>query len=173
MWYKIDILRLAWQLLPPVLRCGLTLSLLRALTAPLRELQEGLSEYRSGVVARLVTTANAQNIERALNAVFHLTDGQIRLEVESGDGAAYWHKQSEGVDGVTLHAAGGAWLMLRYKDEVSYGERTVVMVPTFLCTDVDAEADKYEGENLREIRTLLRQYMPAGRTYRIEIYDYD
>ena len=74
---RIDYVRFVWQLLPPVLRSGVLLSLLRVLITPLRYLQERLSAYMEGVSSRLNITANVQYIQKALNDAFYLTDNQI------------------------------------------------------------------------------------------------
>lgn len=49
----------------------------------------------------------------------------------------------------------------------------IVHVPTFLCTSTDKDEDKYGGRNYNEIKNILNIYKPAGRTFGIELYDYE
>ena len=69
MWYKLDILRLAVQLVPPVLRCGILISLLDVLTLPLRQIYGRFTALREAVDRRLDITAAVQYMEKALNDV--------------------------------------------------------------------------------------------------------
>lgn len=165
--------KLAVQLLPPVMRGGLTVALLKVLTLPVRHIYDQLTARRKKAKRRLLTTANVQSMEQALNDAFFLTEGQIRIESTEGDSAVYWHRKGETPHALYLHGQTGEGMTLRWKEECSYEDSFVVMVPTFLCTSEDAEADKYGGNNLREIKNLLSYYKPAGRTCRIELYDYE
>lgn len=173
MWYKIDIQKLGHQLLPPVLRSAVLLSLLKVLLSGIRSVYELFWSYRSSVKERLDTTAQTMSIEAALNGAFYLTDGQIRIEADTEEQCDYWHLLSEGVEGETLYMLGGTGKPLKQKGEKSTSYSFVVYVPSFLCTSMDADEDKYGGENLKKIKTILNTYKPAGRTYRIEIYDYE
>lgn len=159
--------------MPPVLRGGVMVALVKVLTVPLRYLYDQLTERRKNAARRLLTTANVASMEKALNDAFYLWDSQIKIESGEAENATYWHWQREGQEARYLHPRGGAGLRLKRKGESSYGESFVVWVPTFLCTSEDALEDQYGGKNLREIRTLLSYYKPAGRTYRIELYDYE
>lgn len=173
MWWKIDLVKLAVRLLPPVLRGGLTVALLKVLTLPLRHLYDQLTERRKNTDRRLLTTANVASMEKALNDAFYLTDGQIRIESTDADERVYWHLRGETQHALYMHQKTGEGMMLKRKGESSYRDSFVVMVPTFLCTSENADEDKYGGKNLREIKNMLSYYKPAGRTYRIELYDYE
>jgi len=173
MWYRIDILKLGRQLLPPLLRGVTLLSLLKVLLSGIRSVYELFSSYRETVTERLGTTAQTVSIEAALNSAFYLTDGQIRIETDTEEVPDYWHLKEEGEDGTVMNLLGGTWRTMKAKGEKSYKDSFVVYVPSFLCTSTDAEADEYGGEHLRRIRTIVNTYKPAGRTYRIEIYDYE
>lgn len=173
MWYRIDIVRLAVQLLPPILRCGLLIALLKALVTPIRHAYGRFMEYRAVVAGRLDITACVQYMEKALNDAFYLCDRQIYIETLEADSAMCWHLKAEGQPAAYMHGKDGAAMLLRHKWEVGCKDSFVVCVPSFLCTSLDAVEDKHGGGHLRKIKTLLDYYKPAGRTYRIEIYDYE
>lgn len=173
MWYRIDILKFGRQLLPPVLRSAVLLALLKVLLAGIKSVYELFGAYRESVEERLGTTAQTASLEAALNAAFWLTDGQVRIEADTEEKPDYWHLVEEGAEGEYLYMAGSAWHTMKLKGEKSYEDSFVVYVPSFLCTSLDESEDKYGGENLKRIKTILNTYKPAGRTYRIEIYDYE
>lgn len=172
MW-KIDFIRLATQLLPPVLRGAVLLALLRVLVVPLRGLYDRFTAGRETTAARLDTTANVQYIEKALCDAFFLHDGQIYIETPVERPAPALYFKSEGRPPACLHEAGGTPYYVNAPGEAFHDAAFIVRVPTFLCTDFDPERDEYGGRHLAAIRTILNVYKPAGRTYRIELYDYE
>ena len=165
--------KLAVQLLPPVLRGRLTVALLKVLTLPVRHIYEQLTARRKNADRRLGTTANVMYMEKALNDAFYLRERQIRIEDTEAEDTLFWHRREEGQKAFYLYRRTEKGVALKRRGESSYRESFVVWVPTFLCTSEDADEDKYGGRNLREIRNLLSYYKPAGRTYRIELYDYE
>ena len=165
--------RLAVQLLPPVMRGGLTVALLKVLTLPVRYIYEQLTERRKAADRRLGTTANVMYMEKALNDAFYLKERQIRIESTEAEDTLFWHRCEERQKDNYMYRRAEKGVMLKRRGECSYRESFVVWVPTFLCTSENAEEDKYGGRNLREIRNLLSYYKSAGRTYRIELYDYE
>ena len=69
--------------------------------------------------------------------------------------------------------SGSSLLYVRAYDDVPKEASFVVYVPSFLCTSTNASEDKYGGQNLTTILNLLNHYKPAGRHFRIEIYEYE
>lgn len=69
--------------------------------------------------------------------------------------------------------SGNPPLYVRAYDDVPKQPSFIVYVPSFLCTSIDAAEDKYGGQNLTTILNLLNHYKPAGRSFRIEIYEYE
>ncbi len=173
MWWKTDLLKLAVGLLPPMLRGGLTVALLKVLMLPVRYMYDLLTARRKNANRRLGTTANVASMEKALNDAFFLTDGQIRIDSGDNDDRTFWHLKTEGQESATLWKATEKGTVLKRRGEASYKDSFTVWVPTFLCTSTDSTEDKYGGHYLREIKILLNYYKPAGRTYRIELYDYE
>lgn len=173
MWYKLDILRLAVQLVPPVLRCGILISLLDVLTLPLRQIYGRFTALREAVDRRLDITAAVQYMEKALNDVFFLKDGRIYIVSNVSDGTVYCHYESERKENVYMGTTAETPLLLRYDGEADHKASFTVYVPTFLCTSLDAEEDEYGGVHLRTVMTWIDYYKPAGKTYGIELYDYE
>ena len=173
MWWKTDLLKLAVGLLPPMLRGGLTVSLLRVLMLPVRYIYNKLQARRKTADQRLGTTANVVSMEKALNDAFFLTDGQIMIESGDADDRVFWHMKADGQEPATLWMKTEKGTVLKKRGEASYKDSFTVWVPTFLCTSTDSTEDRYGGRNLRDIKILLNYYKPAGRTYRIELYDYE
>lgn len=176
MWYRVDIMKLAVQLLPPILRCGFTVALLRVLTLPLRYVQGLFASYMAEVSGRLNITASVQYMEKALNDAFYLMDGQIYIEsVMVSSDSQYFRLEAEGMDAQHMGTEGEAPCYIYNETDVRPGEEVNfnVYVPTFLCTSLDASEDKYGGENLRKIKSLIDYYKPAGRKYGIILYDYE
>lgn len=85
--YNIDFVRMAVHLLPPILRGGFMVALVRAFLIPIRYVYGRFLEYKNGVDGRLDTTANVQYIQKRLNDTFYLTANQIYLE--QGDAGSF------------------------------------------------------------------------------------
>ena len=73
MWYKLDIIKLGFQLLPPILRSKVLVALLKAMLRGIRDLYNWFYCYRSHVLNRLNITAGVQYIEKILNDAFFLS----------------------------------------------------------------------------------------------------
>lgn len=175
MWYKVDFSRLAVQLLPPILRSRFLVSLLRVMTVPLRCLYGEFLSLKADADNRLVIAGNVQYLEKALNDAFYLNDRQIYIETpEERERIDYMYFSSELRDVGNMHSrAEGVPSYFVMKDEGPVPVNFIVMIPTFLCTSTDRSEDKYHGRNLKTITGILSIYKPAGRTFGIELYDYE
>ena len=171
MWYKIDFTELARQLLPPVLRSGVLMALLKVLVSPIKYLFAQFDSYRTAVEQRLERTANVQYLQKVLLDAFFLKENEIYIESGEEQPRTVLYQESEGQ--APAYVGGTATFVLRQPDEVPVHDTFVIYVPSFLCTSITPAEDQYGGANLRTIVNLLNQYKPAGRTYRIEIYDYE
>lgn len=162
------------QLLPPILRSPFLVALLRVLAAPFRYVCEQFTAYRATVAQRLCGAAYVQYLEKVLNDAFHLTDGQIYIETPEDEPPVWWHMKAEGQTPPYLYTRRtGSGLVMKQGGESSYRDSFIVCLPSFLCTSTDPAADKYKGEHLQTVKNLLAYYKPAGRTYRIMLYDYE
>lgn len=173
MWCKIDFTRFVQQLLPPILRSKVMMALFRVLITPVRYLYDKLLSYKDSVSSRLNITANVQYIQKALNDAFFLTDNQIYIETAEEERTPPFYFQSEGQAANYFYWLGNTSFYLRKPDDVPLKETFILFIPSFLCTSLTASEDRYKGENLQIIYNILNYYKPAGRSYRIEIYDYE
>ena len=102
------------------------------------------------------------------NDAFYLTDGKIYIESVMVKHAMLMDAQYIGTEGEA------PFYMYHVTDtHPGDGVNFNVYVPTFLCTSLNVGEDKYGGENLRRIRSLIDYYKPAGRKYGIILYDYE
>nr|DAY41157.1 MAG TPA: hypothetical protein [Bacteriophage sp.] len=171
MWYKLDIIKLGFQLLPPILRSKVLVALLKAMLRGIRDLYNRFYNYRSHVLNRLNITAGVQYIEKVLNDAFFLSEHQIYIVSADQRVQTVLHFKSEGL--TPVYVSGNPPLYVRAYDDVPKQPSFIVYVPSFLCTSINAAEDKYGGQNLTTILNLLNHYKPAGRSFRIEIYEYE
>jgi hypothetical protein len=171
MWYKLDIIKLGFQLLPPILRSKVLVALLKAMLRGIRDLYNRFYNYRSHVLNRLNITAGVQYIEKVLNDAFFLSEHQIYIVSADQRVQTVLHFKSEGL--TPVYVSGNPPLYVRAYDDVPKQPSFIVYVPSFLCTSIDAAEDKYGGHNLTTILNLLNHYKPAGRSFRIKIYEYE
>ena len=171
MWYKLDVIKLGVQLLPPILRSKVLVALLKAMLRGIRDLYNRFYSYRSHVLNRLNITAGVQYIEKVLNDAFFLSEQQIYIVSADQKVQTALRFKSEGF--APVYVSGSSPLYIRAYDDVPKEASFIVYVPSFLCTSTSAAEDKYGGQHLRTILNLLNHYKPAGRSFRIEIYEYE
>lgn len=176
MWYNVDLRRLGVQLLPPILRSKAMAALVYCLTAPIRWVLAQFSVWREQTDEALGTNATVASIEAALNRLFFLRYRQIYIETPDWEErATTLYLQQERQADTYMRMAGEekpVYMVEAVEDvpEVNF----TVMVPTFLCTSTESRtADEYGWRYLTQIKQLLDKYKPAGRTYRITLYDYE
>ena len=162
MWYRFNPFRFAEQMLPPLLRKPVLLALLRAMLRPLHSLLDRFATMREQVRIRLNTTGQTFSLEGALNEKYHLPRGAIYL-TDTEDKRLYLYFQREGRSPWHLRKAGEVDEMtyLSFANEGKHEPDFIVHVPNFLRTE--------EAEIIR----FITRYKPAGRTYKIEYYDYE
>ena len=178
MWYKIDITKLVLQLLPPILRSRFLSALANVMTVPLRHLYSQFCSLKKDAEAQLNITGNVQYLEKALNDVFFLHDQQIYIitpeEKEEENVRAFHFISERQLPNHIFMEQEGQGFSLQTHAENSGFANFIVMVPTFLCTSTMArEDDRYQWEHLWKIKNILKTYKPAGRTFGIELYDYE
>lgn len=173
MWYKVDFTRFVQQLLPPILRGKVLTALFQVSVTPLRHLQDKFLAYKEEVSSRLNITANVQYIQKVLNDVFYLTDNQIYIETSCDVVVPILYFKEEGKSAIQLYEKERTAIYVWTASETVSTDTCIVYIPSFLCTSLDTNKDEYKGKNMQVIYNLLNYYKPAGRTCRIEIYDYE
>lgn len=174
MWYGIDFVRFVVQMLPPLLRSRLLVALLRVLTVPLRYIHDLFLALKDGTDTKLSITGNVQYLEKALNDAFCLTDGQIHIGTPAEERRPAFYLEKEGNPRIFHTMEEGTGYMVLLRGETRQRVNFTVRVPTFLCTSTESKAaDKYGWRHYRVIKNILNIYKPAGRTFGIELYDYE
>lgn len=171
--YRVDFIRFALQLLPPILRGGVLMALLKVMVLPVRHVYDAFVAYRERTNSRLYMTGNVIFLQKVLNDEFRLSDNQIFIETPEVVAATVMFLKCEGQEPWYVGLDYGKALLLSFPDEMPMRENFVLHVPTFLCSSLNEGEDEYGGVNLRRIKKLLDYYKPAGRWYRIELYDYE
>lgn len=171
--YGVDIIKFAWQLLPTVMRGGVIMALLRAMVLPIGFVYDAFMTYRKRKNRLLCMAGNVMLLQRVLNDEFCLKDNQIFIETPEDEGATTMFFQYEGKPPFYVGVYDGMALTLRFPQEASVREDFTLWIPTFLCTSLDNNEDKYAGVNLRIIEDILSYYKPAGRWFCIKLYDYE
>lgn len=171
MWYRVDFIKLAVQLLPPILRSRFLISLLSVMTAPLRQVYGRFCILKDSVDSRLNTTGSVVCLENALNDAFYLTDRQIHIETpDEKDAPVFWFADDIQEPNTMYLLSEDKGFMLENVVSANF----IVKVPTFLCTSADSrDDDRHEWRYLATIKNILNTYKPAGRTFSIELYDYE
>lgn len=163
MWYKIDIYKLAQQLLPPVLRRKKLFAFLSVMLLPFAVLLSLFLRFRQQSLDKLNTNGQVIYIEKALNDRFFLKNREIYItDVVTN---TFLYKRSEMQAPFYLHMRGEnatkEFMNMRYEDNTGNDGNFMVNVPSFLS--------EYEDE----IRNLIEYYKPAGRSYVLNIYEYE
>lgn len=169
MWYNVDFNRWVRQLLPPILRSDILIAFIKVLVVPIVYLHRLFLAWCQDVNARLDASGSVILLEKYLNDAFFLKGRQIYIEDATDDSRMYLHFAHEGQPAAYVNDRFHLW----QDGEVPSRPNFIVYVPTFLCTSLDKEEDKYKGEHLRRITNILNAYKPAGKRYGIMIYNYE
>lgn len=173
MWYRIDFTKFCRQMLPPILRSAFLLAIIRAMIVPFKYIYARLQDLKGNVDDGLNTTANVIYLQKALNDAFFLTADEIFIDTPNEENKRVMYFEAENQARLPLYFSGGEALYLTNDGEYTAKYNFTVYVPTFLCTSLDKEEDRFKGVNLMRIINLLNKYKPAGRTYQIKLYDYE
>ena len=174
MWYNIDFTKFALHLLPPILRSKVLMSLLKVMLTPLRYIYSLFKALKEGTDNTLNISGNVLYLQKAMNDAFFLKNDQIYIDTPDEGNKRVLNFRSENQPHISMNkkSEGKAQaLWQRHESTVKYN--FVVHVPSFLCTSIDMNEDKDRGMNIRIIMNILNKYKPAGRTFSIEIYDYE
>lgn len=162
MYYKLDLIKLARQVLPPVLRGKRLFALIRILLLPFVFVYKQFVAFRKEALGKQAVTGQVLMIEKLLNDHYALTNKEIYLS-DAPLTNIYLYKQKENQIPVVLYRSSEEQGMryLLYEREGQYDANFTVNVPSFLA------------DSLEEIKWLVDHYKPAGRTYKIHLYEYE
>lgn len=159
MWYRIDIFKFSAMLLPPVLRKSRIFALLKVLVCWFAQLQREFLVYREDARQRMALNGQVIYIEKALNDYFLLQNPDIYISDISSFQRTFYVPQDEN----TAHIYDRDSLKVTYLSNGSENAQLkfIVNVPSYLA------------DRIQDIRNIIDYNKPAGRTYTINIYDYE
>lgn len=159
MFYKIDIFKYAFLLLPPPLRKKKMFAFLKVLTLPISYLHDELMKYRDLCESRMSVNGQVIYIEKTLNDYFLLQNKDIYISditelyrpVYLRNESPSHYFQNEGSQKHTFLHNGSSNGLLKF----------IVNVPSYL------------DNRIEDIKNIVEYNKPAGRVYTINIYDYE
>lgn len=166
MWYDIDIFKLGEHLLPPVLRRHRLFALLCVLLLPLRLVASAFKAYRKVCFDKLTVNGRIIYMEKILNDRFFLKHREIYIDDLAEDDLILVKRTEAGYPTVYVGKrleTGFGPVYLRKRSEGRLGGDYTVYVPSFLN----------KPQYMTAIKNLLDYYRPAGRNYKIKIYEYE
>lgn len=172
MWYDIDFQKLCRQFLPPVLRSKHITALINVMIVPLVAIYTQFRSLKALTDNRLNITGHVFPLETAMNTACDTTDIYIESTLEDLGVALWW--QREGVEPTYFvkESEGQEGVIMTFSAEKEQDKNFVVYVPTDRCTSLESQKlDEFDWYYLTKIKNILDSYKPAGRTYRIELYD--
>ena len=156
MFYDIDIYRWAWLLLPPVLRRTRLYALLCVLLLPVHQMLNSFRSYRESAIRRVNVNGQVIYVEKALNDAFSPEGRGIHI-TDTPDAATLIYPETEYT--FVIHEAGAAeTAYVKAEGDAKYTADYVVNVPFSLAL------------RLEEIRAVVENNKPAGRSYEIKTY---
>lgn len=161
MWYKIDIFKFAFLLLPPPLRKKKMFAFLKVLTLPISYLHDELMKYRDLCDSRLSVNGQVIYIEKALNDYFLLQNKDIYITDYNVEEITDTYLYDEGDPPTYLYDEDSVNVTYLSDGEVNDILRFIVNVPSYLDNKIE------------EIKAIVEYNKPAGRLYEINIYQYD
>lgn len=162
MWYKIDIFKFAFLLLPPPLRKKKMFAFLKVLTLPISYLHDELMKYRDLCDSRLNVNGQVIYIEKALNDYFLLQNKDIYITDNNIEGIPETVYLYDEEDTPTYFYDEDSHNVTYLSDgEVNELLRFIVNVPSYL------------EDRIEEIKAIVEYNKPAGRLFDINIYQYD
>ena len=166
MIYDLNYNQFVKQMLPPILRGTLLEKLLTSMIVPMVFLWNQIREWMKDVNKRLHTTANTQYIVKALNDAFGIEYGTIYItepdESEQTE-TIMWFENEE-------QASLFLPFTLYFQDEASAKDAFTVMIPSSIVNEILPTTEP-SVSNLYKIETILQTYKPAGKQYKLEIYE--
>ena len=162
MWYNVDIYKLGAYLIPPFLRKKRMYAFLCVFLYPFYWLCKMFKDYRKSSLQKLNVNGQVAYIEKRLCDEFELEYRDIYItdsDALKPNVADMYRNPS--VTMVIYPESSEEKLYLESGDESIKSEDYIVNVPSFLA------------DHLETIKTIVEYNKPAGRTYKINLYDYE
>lgn len=159
MYYQFDPIEMARQLLPLIYRKKRLFALLRSFLQPLREITDMFDNFRESSRQKLMINGQVIYIEHVLNSYYYFNNREIYIEDTPGvssnfidsDGRDTMHVYDKTDNDVThIYAEGEG------KPDGDY----IVNIPDIVEYDIE------------HIKSVLEINRPAGKQYKINVYQY-
>lgn len=160
MFYRFDINKWILHALPPVLRKPVIYRLLKALLYPLKALYGAFYLWKRGTDRSLSANAFTGNLERHLNSLFYLPEGEIYITDYYDADKVYLSKKEEIAEIVYVGVKGDGDFYLPSTKPAALQGVFVVNVPEALASP----------ENIALIRREVDRCKYAGTKYMIKTY---
>lgn len=162
MWYNVDIYKLGAYLLPPFLRKKRMYAFLCVFLYPFYWLCKMFKDYRKASLQKLNVNGQVAYIEKMLNDEFELEHQEIYITDSESLRTNVADMYRDPSVTMTIYPENSEEkLYLESGDESVKSEDYIVNVPSFLA------------DHLETIKTIVEYNKPAGRTYKINLYDYE
>lgn len=162
MWYNLDVYKLAAHLLPPGLRKKKMFAFISILLYPFYLLAQSFRSYYKAATSRLKTNGQVMYIERVLNETYSLEYNEIYITDSESQQVNQAILYKDGNLTMTLYTEADDDILYLASGYQSYKEEDyIVNVPSFLESELD------------NIRNIVEYNRPAGRKYKINIYEYE
>lgn len=148
-------------MLPPHLRKPRLYALLKAMVAPIRDVYTRFTDYSDTVARTLNMNGSVIYLEKVLNDAFFLPDGEIYITDITYTKPVYMHNSDDHFTPSYLYNYDKGRTVVKNKVEENMEGAFKVNVPAYL------DQDQY----IRRIENLVNYYRPAGRQFKIEIYE--
>ena len=162
MWYNVDIYKLGAYLIPPFLRKKRMYAFICAFLAPFYNLCKIFKDYRKASLQKLNVNGQVIYIEKRLCDEFELEYRDIYITDSDSLKSNIADMYSDASVTMAVYSKNSSdKLYLESGDVSAKAEDYIVNVPSFL-------SDKIEV-----IKTIVEYNKPAGRTYKINLYEYE
>lgn len=161
MWYDFDILKYAQYVLRPLLRKKRIFAVISVFLLPLIFIYTLFKSYQKQAVDKLNINGQVIYIEKILNDRFFLKNKEIYITDIIGKVVPLYHRKEEQIPTYLYKRGEGTVKYIQQRGEGNYSGNFIVNIPSFLAA--------YETE----IRNLIEYYKPAGRSYVLNIYEYE
>lgn len=161
MWYDFDIMKYAQYVLRPLLRKKRIFAVISIFLLPLIFIYTLFKSYQKQAVDKLNINGQVIYIEKILNDRFFLKNKEIYITDIVGKVVTLYHRKEEQIPTYLRKRGEGTIKYIQQRGEGNYSGNFTVNIPSFLAV--------YETD----IKNLIEYYKPAGRSYVLNIYEYE
>lgn len=156
MWYNVDILKFALQVLPPVLRRNVLFAMMKVMIVPLIELQTAFIQYVRQCNDNIRVNGQVIYIVKAIKDYFLLDNDDVFItELDVSKKLVYFRNREPYVY-ISNDINNPTYI---YNSTYNAQLRFIVNIPDYLSNRIE------------EVRSIVEFNKPAGRQYIINVYE--